>query len=209
VSEVWNSRKDLSISLNYRVNLTSSYPTYAHRLHQLRLLLGRRPSTASHLRTILLSEGPAPTLSYLKDHISKLTTSPCYLTFCSPTSILILEKDLKAANSQISDDFLAVTNHDRGFEAVNPSTWRDMLRKGFPTLLQIFLGDSIERKQLIGELWQQSSPGTLDVTRVKYWLGSVPLKNEATHFSCIMDPAVKGGGLVWVQRFLEEPFELR
>jgi len=195
-------RKDLSISLNYRINIGSSYPAYAHRLHQLRLLLGYRPSIASHLRTILLSTGPAPTLAYVKECISKLTTSPCYLTFCSTSSILILEKDLKAAKSESSDDFLAVTNHDSGFDLVKPEVWKDMLRKGFPELLHNFLGGSMERKQLINELWKQSSSATRTVD-VKRWLGTDPLKNPSTHFSCIMDPAVDGGGLVWVQRFME------
>jgi hypothetical protein len=202
-----NSREGLSISLNYRANLVSSYPTYAHRLHQISLLLGHRPSMPSHLRTVLLSEGPAPTLAYLKEYVSKLTTSPCYLTFCSPTSILILEKDLKAANSRTADDFLAVTNHDWTFESFKPDAWRDMLKQGFPALLHKFLDYSIERKQAVSELWQQSSPGALDVTQVKDWLGRVPVQNESTHFSCIMDPAVEGGGLLWVRGF-REPYEM-
>jgi hypothetical protein len=162
---------------------------------------------ASHLRAVLLSTGPAPTLTYLKEYISKLTTSPCYLTFCSTTSILILEKDLKAANSQTSDDFLAVTNHDRRFDLLQPDAWEDILRKEFPALLHSFLDESVERKQLISELWQQSSPRALNVRQVKQWLGTVPLKNETTHFSCIMDPAVDGGGLVWVHEF-RDPLEL-
>jgi hypothetical protein len=161
---------------------------------------------ASHLRTVLLSTGPAPSLTYLKEHISNLTTSPCYLTFCSTTSVLVLEKDLKAANSQTSDDFLAVTNHDRKFDAVTPDEWKDILKKGSLTFLRDF-GDSVERKQCISELWQQSSPGNLDVTQVQRWLRRVPLLNESTHFACIMDPAVDGGGLTWVQRF-KTPFEL-
>lgn len=106
-----------------------------------------------------------------------------------------------AAKSESSNDFLAVTNHDSGFDQVKPEAWKNMIRKGFPELLHNFLDDSMERKQLVNELWRQSS--TTRAVDVKHWLGTFPLKNESTHFSCIMDPAVDGGGLVWVQRFRE------
>lgn len=189
------------------MNLVSSYPTYVHRFHQICLLLGRRPSMASHLRRILLSAGPAPALNHLKEYIAQLASSPCYLTFCSPTSILILEKDFKAASPRTSNEFLAVTNHDHGFESqsVGRDAWRDMLNRGLPALHD-FLNDSMERKQLIHQLWQQSNPQTLNVSQVKQWLGRVPLRNESTHFACIMDPGVEGGGLTWVQQF-RGPFE--
>jgi len=85
-------RQGLSISLNYRATIKSSSSTFAHRLHQLSLLLGRSPSISSQLRSILLAPGPAPTLADLASSLSKTTSSPCYLTFCSPDGVLLVER---------------------------------------------------------------------------------------------------------------------
>jgi hypothetical protein len=198
-------RKGLSISLNYRVRLHSRSSVTAHRFHQLCLLLGHRYSMASHLRHILLSGDTAPSLASVQTTISKLTTSPCYLTFCSPTSILIVEKDLKAATFQTSDDFLAVTNHDREMEGWSSTVWRETLDKAnIPSSVRAFLEHSIHRRQCIGRMCGRSGSSEVqDVEEVKVWLSTPPTLNDTTHFSCVMDPKADGGGLVWVQAYFE------
>jgi hypothetical protein len=35
------------------------------------------------------------------------------------------------------------------------------------------------------------------------WLETKPLLNGCTHYSCVMDPSVEGGGLVWVKGYQE------
>ena len=48
------------------------------------------------------------------------------------------------------------------------------------------------------KLWQLKGVDPVTVGDVKLWLRKHPIRNELAHFSCIMDPSVEGGGLVWV-----------
>jgi hypothetical protein len=123
------------------------------------------------------------------------------LTFCTPSSILILHKDLVSAVVQTSDEFLTVTNHDAEIEEWGADRWTEMLDKaGVP--VDDTLRDSIERKQCVSEMWTDRRR-KLKVKNVMEQLEVQPVLNEMTHFSCIMDPAVEGGGLVWVKTYPE------
>ncbi|KAJ7272595.1 beta subunit of N-acylethanolamine-hydrolyzing acid amidase-domain-containing protein [Mycena haematopus] len=198
-------RTGLSLSLNYRVLLGSSSSLLSHRLHQAALLLGFRPSIPSILRSILLSPSPPPLLESLARDLPRRSSTVCYLTFCTPSSILILEKDLVSAVARTSDEFLAVTNHDVRIEGLTPEGWRALLQvetQGHDVLLD----DSIERKQCVSQIWAKKGKG-LKVKDVVHQLQVQPVQNESTHFSCVMDPAVDGGGLVWVRSY-EEPVEM-
>ncbi|KAF8196869.1 beta subunit of N-acylethanolamine-hydrolyzing acid amidase-domain-containing protein [Mycena galopus ATCC 62051] len=185
-------RAGLSISLNYRILLGSSSSLLSHRLHQTALLLGFRHSIPSILRNILLSPSPPPSLESLARDLPRTPSTVCYLTFCTPSSVLILEKDLVSAVRLTSDDFLAVTNHDVRVEGITPVGWRALLKN-----------DSIERKQCVSQIWAKKGKG-LKVKDVAYQLQVQPVQNKLTHFSCVMDPAVDGGGLLWVRSY-EEP----
>ncbi|KAJ2915582.1 hypothetical protein MD484_g4854, partial [Candolleomyces efflorescens] len=47
---------------------------------------------------------------------------------------------------------------------------------------------------------QATTRGKVEVEDIKTWLRTYPLRNETTHFSCIMDPsASEGGAIVWVE----------
>lgn len=181
------------MSLNFRLRLDSPFSVSAHRRHQILLLLGFRPSIASQLRDLLLADGSVPTLAEIGERLANSTSSPCYLTFCSPDSILILEKDLRSASLQTSDEFLAVTNHDTQHEVV----------ESLPRDVADFLTDSMTRKSCIHRLWEGLGLGERRIVEVKKSLETRPLLNETTHFSCIMDPSSEGGGLVWVQAYRE------
>ena len=114
----------------------------------------------------------------------------------------MVEKDLKSAVFRTSDQFLAVTNHDANMEEWTPEYWREMLAK--ERLLEVsgargIVEESMERKECICELWQLKGVEPVSVDDLKLWLRKDPIRNELTHFSCIMDPSVKGGGLVWVE----------
>lgn len=165
------------------------------------------------LRKILLSPSPPPSLSSLARQLPKKPSTPCYLTFCTPSSILILDKDLVSAKSQTSDTFLAVTNHDFEMEGWTPEQWRAMLHKeglaedGVGGLVRGVLEDSIERKACVAEMCERrdgdggvTMPTAMTVTEL---LEKRPVLNESTHFSCVMDPAAEGGGLVWVRAYEE------
>ncbi|KAJ6478481.1 beta subunit of N-acylethanolamine-hydrolyzing acid amidase-domain-containing protein [Mycena vitilis] len=191
-------RAGLSLSLNYRVRLGSPSSVLAHRLHQAALLLGFRTSIPSVLRSILLSPSPPPSLASLARDLPRTPSTPCYLTFCSPASILVLEKDLVSATAQTSDDFLAVTNHDLRIEQLEPDEWRALLASEGPPGRDAIVDDSIERKQCVSQM-RGKARLTLEVQ---------PVQNECTHFSCVMDPAVDGGGLLWVRAY-PEPVEMK
>ncbi|KAF8196870.1 beta subunit of N-acylethanolamine-hydrolyzing acid amidase-domain-containing protein [Mycena galopus ATCC 62051] len=198
-------RAGLSISLNYRVLLGSPSSLLSHRLHQTALLLGFRPSISSILRRILLSPS-LPSLESLARDLPYTPSTVCYLTFCTPSSILILEKDLVSAVPRTSDDFLAVTNHDERIEGLTPNGWRALLKQESQEHDGL-LDDSIERKQCVSQIWAKKRKGGLKVKDVAHQLEMQPVQNECTHFSCVMDPSVDGGGLLWVRSY-EEPVEM-
>ncbi|KAJ7708754.1 beta subunit of N-acylethanolamine-hydrolyzing acid amidase-domain-containing protein [Mycena rosella] len=198
-------RSGLSLSLNYRTRLDSPSPVRSHRLHQAALLLGFRPSIPSILRNILLSPSPPPSLVSLAQDLPRKPSTPCYLTFCTPAGVLVLEKDLVSAVPQTSSDFLAVTNHDVHREQLAPDGWRALLqKKGVGP--DAIVDDSIERKQCVSQIWAQKG-ARLKVEDVARQMEVRPVLNECTHFSCIMDPSVDGGGLLWVRAY-DEPVEM-
>ncbi|KDR70986.1 hypothetical protein GALMADRAFT_254613 [Galerina marginata CBS 339.88] len=195
-------RKGLSMSMNYRARIQSTSSTLKNRIHHLLLLLGHRQSIASELRQILLSPGGVPTLDELANRFSQSRVSSCYLTFCTPSSVLVVEKDLTSAITQTSNDFLAVTNHDLAMEAWTPEQWRHLLESGLvPDLggAREIVEESVERKECLCNLWRDKGVEKTSVSDVKDWLRRYPIRNECTHFSCIMDPSVQGGGLLWVE----------
>jgi hypothetical protein len=181
----------------------SAKNVYAHRWHQLWVLLGRRRSISSELRRVLLSPRPTPTLQTLADCFKSLPTSPCYLTFCAPTSVMTIEKDLDDARITSSSDFLAVTNHDVAMEGLDEDTYSGMVKAH--GAMDGLLEDSCERKQCLVDMWtERQQRGIYEgatLEQVKRWLRTYPVRNECTHFSCIMDPSRPGGGLRWVETF--------
>jgi len=195
-------REGLSISFNYRARLNSESSAFQNRMHHIHLLLGMQPSIASELRQVLLSPGPVPTLQELASKFKTMKTSSCYLIFCTPSEVLIMEKDLKSAVVRTSEQFLAVTNHDASMEAWSPEYWQEMLAKD--RLLEVagargIVEESVERKECLCNMWESKGGEPVSVDDLKLWLRKRPVRNELTHFSCIMDPSVDGGGLVWVE----------
>lgn len=111
VLDAYLSREGLSISLNFRLRLSthSSFPSGGglsstkHYLHYLLVLLGVRPSTPSQLRSLLLSPGPAPRLDEVVRQIKAAKMGPCYLTFCSAEEVVIIEKGLDGVHESAKD----------------------------------------------------------------------------------------------------------
>lgn len=209
-------RSGLSISLNYRARMTTSWSSRLALIgHNLLVLLGLRRSISSLLRTYLLSEESPPSLADIAKELSSCRTSPCYLTFASPTQVLVVEKDLKTSRLQFSNDFLAVTNHDLEIEQ-----WgEEHYRAAFPHENDVgpsltlsgprdIMGDSIARKTCITTLYttqvaRRTRRSAVTLEDIKGWLGTSPVLNDQTNFSCIMDPSSEGGGLAWVEAYEE------
>ncbi|KAL0579494.1 hypothetical protein V5O48_002536 [Marasmius crinis-equi] len=199
-------REGLSISLNYRPTPeTSKRSLY---LHYLRVILGKRPSNPSRLRTILLSSQPPPSSQQaLEAELAKFPGSPCYLTFCTPENIFVFERGLDKPTVHTSSSFLAVTNHDKNMEEWDEEEWTTFMRTQFQKddVVRDLVADSVERKKCICSLWEgRSAAGRLKVADVVNWLQTKPLLNECTHYSCVMNPASSGGGLLWVMTY-DEP----
>lgn len=221
------------MSLNYRLRIQSRSSAVAHYLHYLAVLMGSRPSTPSQLRSILLSPAPASSLDETIHHFRGTTSGPCYLTFCSPNEVVILEKELNglhsidvqthefedAASTQKSlpnlhpinrdgirreKEFAVVTNHDVSCEAWSPARWarawktRKVRNAGGADKI---MGDSMERKKCVTDLFnrKRDAGGKVELDDIKAWLRTQPVRNETTHFSCIMDPSAPGGGMLWVE----------
>jgi hypothetical protein len=162
-------------------------------LHYLAVLRGYRPSIASRLRQMMLSE-TAPSLSSLAEGLSgkKWPSCPCYLTFCTESTVMVVEKDLESAVLHKSDEFLAVTNHDRKDET--SSEWTKVVANS--EYAEKILEDSIDRKRCMEEMYSDGCR-PVRVKDVMGWMVTEPVLNESTHLSCMMDPGVDGGGLVW------------
>jgi len=195
-------REGLSISFNYRARIKSESTLFQNRIHHLQLLLGQKPSIATQLRHVLLSPDPVPPLEELASKFKTMKTSSCYLIFCTPSEVLVMEKDLKSAVVHTSKEFLSVTNHDEVMETWSHEYWQEMLAKQH--FLEVsgareIVDESVDRKECICELWKSKGDEPVTVDDIKVWLRKYPIRNELTHFSCIMDPSVRGGGLVWVE----------
>lgn len=127
----------MSVSMNFRPNHTCH--THSLWLHQFLVLVGRRHSLPSILRSFILdgvypqqrgassssvvgtaataSPGPRPPPKpqNLKDEARRLaatTSAPCYLVLCDGTEVVAIEKDLTEGSIRSSTDFLVHTNHD-------------------------------------------------------------------------------------------------
>ncbi|KAK7033923.1 hypothetical protein VNI00_012547 [Paramarasmius palmivorus] len=209
------AREGLSVSLNYRPTLASTTSKFNVFSHYLLLLLGWRPSNSSLLRNLLLSPGPPPSsLPTLEAKLAKFPGSPCYLIFCNSETIFVIERGLDRSVVHTSDNFLAVSNHDVAMEDWSSERWDKLVNEqnspGVDASIagaRDLVADSIERKTCMCSLWNQQSRERLTVKDVVNWLQVKPVLNECTHYSCIMDPSVPGGGLLWVRRY-DEPVNM-
>ncbi|KAF9564909.1 hypothetical protein CPC08DRAFT_815668 [Agrocybe pediades] len=197
-------REGLSLSMNYRAAMQTESSPWRNRLHYCKVTLGRRPSIASQLRSILLSPEPPPALGELAAKFKTMSASPCYITFCTPSSVLVIEKSLESAISHTSDKFFAVTNHDVATEKWSKRRWQALVGVEASKEVREIMNDSMERKECMHNFWLANGGEQASIEDVKTWLRTRPVRNEDTHFACIMDPSVQGGGLVWVEMYFKK-----
>jgi hypothetical protein len=194
-------RPGLSISLNYRAHHCNR--PISMRLHQILVLMGFRRSISSILRAYLLSPGAPSSLDALRSSFPATPTSPCYLTFSDGKSSLVLEKDLDTAViREPIDGFIVATNLDDAIHALSEKEIEEYTKtlpsyEGEDWLLR----NSKERRCVVEDAWKKSKETTLK-TLVKL-LQTWPVKNECTHFACVMSPAT--GSLLWVKRWKRPP----
>ena len=219
-------RKGLSVSLNFRPTHDNSgrLSNFRFYSHHLLVLLGFQPSISSLLRSYLLpvlssdsSRVDVPVLESIKRNLPRVTTTAAYLIFSDGDTALTIEKDHHSAVIRSATDFIVATNHDEAEENTEPST-KATHEASFKTLLDDIVEGSIDRRNVVTRLWENSfkrarrkssrkaSTHEQDLTTdgVIRWMDTYPILNEETHFATIMDP--KDGKVVWTKRYIE-PFE--
>ncbi len=194
-------RRGLSISLNYRAR-RSNRPA-SMRLHQALVLIGFRRSISSVLRDYLLSPAAPPSLDALRSTLPAIPTSVCYLTFSDGKSSLVLEKDLDTAViREPLDGFIVTTNLDDAIHTLSEEEIEGRMKTQPSLEIERWLIlNSRERRCVVEDAWGKSKGATLN-TLIK-WLKTWPVKNEFTHFACVMSPST--GSLLWVKRWKRPP----
>jgi hypothetical protein len=217
-------RPGLSISLNYRCSVNPDTSLTSAMYHKFLVLLGWRPSIATILRKMLLTKlDPASStmLPSLVENFRNLPSSCCYVTLCDGVSAALIEKDLYSAHVTTSDDFIVNTNHDITMEDWSDKEWKEyVVRNGGSTAndtMEMILLDSKDRKRQVQAMYQnavkcrkstkyslrRSKNSGISQETVIRWISTWPIKNECTHFGCIMDP--KLGEIVWIRWYPETP----
>jgi len=142
-------RQDLSISLNLRA--THNCNKWKMRWHHLLVLLGKRPSIASTLRTSLLCPSN-PNLDRCVKILSATPTTPCYLILCDGMKTAVIEEDVDTATIREATDFIVHTNHDISSSAVHSSADLEQLEKlGMKELVE----ESSTRCEFMEQKWRR------------------------------------------------------
>lgn len=202
-------RAGLSMSLNYRATLAGGLEWLRIVPHWLAVLLGLRPSISSRLRGLLLAPTPVPGVEGLVDTSRAWVSSPCYLLFCTPTRVVLLEKGFCSARVMEESWFAAVANHDVEMEEWDEDAFRALAARSGGVGMKELVADSRMRKQLVADAWRRRGSttsgggGTVRLRDVIKWLQIPEVTNECTHFSCVMDPAA--GTIVWSRWWRESP----
>ncbi|KAK6335956.1 hypothetical protein TWF730_003331 [Orbilia blumenaviensis] len=214
-------RKDLSISLNFRPSADDNTSRARVIYHKLLVLLGLRPSVSSQLRSFLLPKGDQdpPTFEKILETFPKTPCAPAYVTLCNGSQAVFIEKDIRRAKMNVSDEFVSGTNHDVHMESWKSEHYKEFaLRSDALGMALELIQESQHRKTCIVRLYESArninTRGTrrssrrknvkgIGLDNVVAWCQTWPITNECTHFSCVMDP--KEGGISWVKYHLEPP----
>jgi beta subunit of N-acylethanolamine-hydrolyzing acid amidase len=150
-------RRGLSMSLNFRpqhnaFNRLDNVRFYAH---NLLVLLGRRQSISSILRTYLFSndqnhsETPA-SLDHLAETLPSKKSTAAYLIFSDGQFAITIEKDRVSGKVRRSCSFIVMTNHDidSGSAMVQTRNSKDT------SLLNGIIDESVDRRDCLLGKWK-------------------------------------------------------
>lgn len=220
-------RPGLSMSLNFRPYHNDSHSRMSNlqfHYHRLLVLLGRRPSISSTLRSVLLPPNSGgghehvDTISSIQQRLPSLPSTAAYLTFSDGDRTLVMEKDRVTAHTSTSSSFIVITNHDASSDD-NPASATDSDKaKLAVTGMSELVEESQDRKQCIESKWKKAdaafrrrrkdaSRGDADAamsvteSQLVKWVEAWPITNESTHYAAIMDPVA--GDFIYLERYLE------
>ncbi|KAI3400769.1 hypothetical protein diail_1978 [Diaporthe ilicicola] len=218
-------RPGLSMSLNFRPYHNDPHSRVSNlkfNYHRLLVLLGRRPSISSTLRSALLpsssghDEGHVETLTTIQQRLPSLPSTAAYMIFSDGDRTLVMEKDRVTAHTSTSSSFIVITNHDASSDNDPARATDGDSAKLALTGMDELVEESQARKQCIESKWKKAEAAfrrrnknrrdeedtAVNVTKSELvkWVGAWPTTNECTHYATIMDPV--SGDFVYVRRYL-------
>lgn len=216
-------RPGLSMSLNFRPYHNDSHSRISNlqfQYHRLLVLLGRRPSISSTLRSILIPPNPrdSDSISSIQRRLPSLPSTAAYLIFSDGHRTLVMEKDRVTAHISTSSSFIAITNHDASSDNNPAGATASDRAKLAVTGMNELVEESQDRKECIESKWKKAEAAfrrrrkdvnrgdadtVMSVTESQLikWVEAWPITNECTHYATIMDPLV--GDFVYLKRYLE------
>ena len=145
-----------------------------------------------------------------------LATTACYLCFSNGLETTVVEKDRVSAKVRSDSDFIVVTNNDdQPEDGGRPQANPTHEPPGFAASLAEIVHEAIDRKQCAEHNWHNmkvarakerrvTSPEqmaqNMETVDVITLVQKYPTTNEATHFTCVMDP--QKGRIVWCRRWM-------
>ncbi|KAK4621638.1 N-acylethanolamine-hydrolyzing acid amidase [Fulvia fulva] len=215
-------RKDFSVSLNFRPNRLDKYKFWSdtrYYWHLAMVLLGRRRSVSSELRSLLLPTKIKAIDTMTGRNGSALTTTACYLCFSDGTETTVIEKDRATAVFRSSNDFIVITNNDLDHEdekvAEAAQRFEDE-RSPFVSALAEIVEEGKDRRlcahhnyhnmrkqqaKHIAASDEDSLRRVLNVDDIVKMVQRYPTTNETTHYACVMDPTQ--GDIKWCRRWVK------
>lgn len=204
-------RRGLSMSINFRPqhNVNKLMDNVKFYAHNLLVLLGRRESISSVLRSYLLSEDPCdsgkpPTLDYLARTVILKASTAAYLTFSDGQSTITIEKDRITGKVRESRSFMVTTNHDLDSTSGTGVT----KQSGARSLLQDIIAESVDRQACMTEKWKNK----VHQERTKHIAAAEKLADPSEPNAAInVNPATsqwRAPGRLRSKSFIKSPTEL-
>ncbi|KAI0422909.1 beta subunit of N-acylethanolamine-hydrolyzing acid amidase-domain-containing protein [Xylaria grammica] len=140
-------RPGLSISLNYRAS--HDCPSGQLHWHQLMVLLGKRKSIGSIVRSFMFHPpdpndeaehvaGSLPISRFVKQAttLTSIPSAPCYLILCDGREAAVITKDYVTGTVRSATEFIAQTNHDLDDHKEDAAQKYGTTRQGRNTLIR-------------------------------------------------------------------------
>lgn len=226
-------REGLSMSLNFRAvhKADTRAAQFRFYLHHLLVLLGRRASISSLLRSYLLPEAtgaetPPKSLATISQELTPRHTTAAYLVFSDGVSTVVMEKDYNTAAIRQSSSFIAATNHDADEPECESGSSHAANQMGTNVAkrvegLEELLDESRDRLECIANKWKATTRRTarqakkdgsrslgnvednaaVTAAEVVKWISAYPTTNESTHFATVLDP--QHGQVIWTRVYAE------
>ncbi|KAJ8132629.1 hypothetical protein O1611_g1002 [Lasiodiplodia mahajangana] len=148
-------------------------PSRELRWHQLLVLLGKRRSISSVVRSFLLH--PSPQVNEMEDaadtatsnfvkratDLTSIPSAPCYLTLCNGREAAVIVKDYITGTVRSTQGFIAQTNHDPEYHETGKTQRHETSRRERREVITSAFGvngwieESVDRLQCLQKKWDR------------------------------------------------------